>query len=104
MAPGRTLTKLTSYLTDARARGDFIGDDPELAANMFIGLIMGKVLPVRLFIPHLDDSSPSRLNATSGRRCGSSSASIIAVGPEAAVRPDRLLGLSGCPGFTLLIE
>ncbi|SFI81085.1 transcriptional regulator, TetR family [Methylobacterium brachiatum] len=61
MAPGRTLAKLTSYLTDARARGDFIGDDPQLAANMFIGLIMGKILPVRLFIPHLDDSSPEQI-------------------------------------------
>ncbi len=28
---------------------------------MFIGLIMGKILPVRLFIPHLDDSSPEQI-------------------------------------------
>ena len=61
MAPGRTLIKLTSYLTEARDRGDFIGDDPQLAANMFIGLIMGNVLPVRLFIPHRDDTSPAQI-------------------------------------------
>lgn len=57
MAPGRTLQKLISYLQDAKARGAFTGDDPVLAANMFIGLIMGKVIAVRLFIPHLDTSS-----------------------------------------------
>jgi len=61
MAPGRTLGKLTSYLTEARVRGDFVGDDPELAANMFIGLIIGKVLPVRLFIPHREDFSPAQM-------------------------------------------
>ncbi|GJD29516.1 hypothetical protein PMNALOAF_0749 [Methylobacterium adhaesivum] len=61
MAPGRTLGKLTSYLTEARIRGDFVGDDPELAANMFIGLIIGKVLPVRLFIPHREYFSPAHM-------------------------------------------
>ena len=61
MSPGRTLHKLTSYLRDAQARGDFIGNDPQLAANMFIGLIVGKVVPVRLFIPHRDDSGPAEM-------------------------------------------
>lgn len=61
MAPGRTLQKLTAYLDDARARGEFAGDDPELAANMFIGLIIGKVVPLRLFIPHQDNVSRDRM-------------------------------------------
>lgn len=57
LAPGRTLQKLTAYLREARKRGEFTGDDPELAANMFIGLVIGKVTPIRLFIPHRDASS-----------------------------------------------
>ncbi len=57
LAPGRTLQKLTAYLKEAQGRGDFVGDNPELAANMFIGLVIGKVTPIRLFIPHRDASS-----------------------------------------------
>lgn len=61
MCPGRTLHKLTEYLKDAQARSAFIGDDPELAANMFIGLIIGKIVPVRLFIPHRDEHGTERM-------------------------------------------
>ncbi|TXN71693.1 TetR/AcrR family transcriptional regulator [Methylobacterium sp. WL6] len=57
MAPGRTQRHLTDYLEAARRDGAFIGDDPLLAATMFIGLIIGKVVPVCLFIPHKDDGS-----------------------------------------------
>lgn len=52
MAPGRTLQKLTRYLTTAKARQEFTGDDPAQAADIFIGSVMGKFIPVMLFIPH----------------------------------------------------
>lgn len=63
MSPGRTLHKLTEYLKDAQARGEFIGDDPELAANMFIGLIIGKIVPLRLFIPHRDEIARAHMES-----------------------------------------
>lgn len=52
MAPGRTLQKLTHYLTTAKARQEFTGDDPAQAADIFIGSVMGKFIPAMLFIPH----------------------------------------------------
>ncbi|MGE8131737.1 TetR/AcrR family transcriptional regulator [Methylobacterium sp. NPDC080182] len=60
VAPGHTFQKLTAYLTKAGERGEFVGDDTELAANMFIGMIIGKITPVRLFIPHRDTSSQAQ--------------------------------------------
>ena len=61
MAPGRTLHKLTAYLNEAKERNEFRGEDPEVAANMFIGLIIGKVVPLRLFIPHQDEFSRAHM-------------------------------------------
>ncbi|WP_160320629.1 TetR/AcrR family transcriptional regulator [Methylobacterium sp. ARG-1] len=52
MAPGRTLQKLTRYLTDAKARGEFVGDAPELAAEIYTGSVMGKFITLMLFTPH----------------------------------------------------
>lgn len=52
MAPGRTLQKLTLYLTDAKARGEFVGDAPGLAAEIYTGSVMGKFVPLMLFTPH----------------------------------------------------
>ena len=52
MAPGRTLQKLTAYLTEARTRGTFTGDDPARAAEIFTGSIVGKFIPVMLFTPN----------------------------------------------------
>ncbi|MFF9552279.1 TetR/AcrR family transcriptional regulator [Methylobacterium fujisawaense] len=52
MAPGRTLQKLTGYLAEARTRGEFTGDDPARAAEIFTGSIMGKFVPLMLFTPH----------------------------------------------------
>lgn len=63
MSPGRTLHKLTEYLKEARTRGEFIGDDPGLAANMFIGLIIGRIIPIRLFIPHRDENGRGQMES-----------------------------------------
>jgi AcrR family transcriptional regulator len=52
MAPGRTLQKLTRYLTDAKARGEFVGDAPGLAAEIYTGSVVGKFVPLMLFTPH----------------------------------------------------
>ena len=64
--------KLTAYLKEARERGEFIGDDTELAANMFGGMIIGKFTPVRFFILHRDTSShmqkQAHVSGITGRR------------------------------------
>ncbi|WP_091717615.1 TetR/AcrR family transcriptional regulator [Methylobacterium phyllostachyos] len=61
MAPGRTLQKLTGYLAEARARGEFTGDDPERAAEIFTGSIMGKFVPLMLFTPHAFAITPAQI-------------------------------------------
>jgi len=61
MAPGRTLQKLTGYLVEARTRGDFIGDSPARAAEIFIGSIMGKFVPMMLFTPHSFGIDPDQI-------------------------------------------
>lgn len=61
MAPGRTLQKLTDYLVEARTRGDFTGDNPALAAEIFTGSIMGKFVPLMLFTPHTFGIDPDQI-------------------------------------------
>ena len=43
LGPGRTLANLTSYLTQAWERGEFLGMDPALAAGIFLGAITGRL-------------------------------------------------------------
>lgn len=52
MAPGRTLQKLTRYLMEAKARGEFVGEAPEVAAEIYTGSVVGKFVPLMLFTPH----------------------------------------------------
>jgi AcrR family transcriptional regulator len=61
MAPGRTLQKLTGYLTEARVRGDFTGDDPARAAEIFTGSVMGKFVPLMLFTPNSFAIEPAQI-------------------------------------------
>ncbi|MCJ2069499.1 TetR/AcrR family transcriptional regulator [Methylobacterium sp. J-030] len=61
MAPGRTLQKLTVYLAEARARGEFTGGDPARAAEIFTGSIMGKFVPLMLFTPHAFGIDPDQI-------------------------------------------
>ncbi len=63
MAPGRTLQKLTRYLSDAKARGEFIGDAPRLAAEIYIGSVVGKFIPLMLFTPHTFTISRGQIEA-----------------------------------------
>ncbi len=63
MAPGRTLQKLTGYLTEARMRGDFTGDDPARAAEIFTGSIMGKFVPLMLFTPNSFAIAPAQIES-----------------------------------------
>lgn len=63
LAPGHTLRKLTAYLAEAKKRGEFSGGDTELAASLFIGMLIGKLTPTRLFIPHRDNKSHTQKQA-----------------------------------------
>ncbi len=63
MAPGRTLQKLTVYLTEAQARGDFTGDDPARAAEIFAGSVMGKFVPLMLFTPNSFAIAPAQIES-----------------------------------------
>lgn len=44
LGPGRTRVCLTEYLTQARTRGEFVGEEPALAAGIFLSAITGQIL------------------------------------------------------------
>lgn len=50
LGPERTRERLTDFLTAARARGEFHGDRPALAASIFIGAVTAQAHTARLVL------------------------------------------------------
>ncbi len=50
IGPERTRSRLTEYLTAARTRGEFLGDNPGLAASIFLGAITAQSHIERLLL------------------------------------------------------
>lgn len=50
IGPERTRSRLTDYLTAARTRGEFLGDNPALAASIFLGAIAAQSHIERLML------------------------------------------------------
>ena len=50
VGPERTWTRLTAFLVAARERGEFVGADPGLAANIFLGAVTSNAHTARLVL------------------------------------------------------
>jgi AcrR family transcriptional regulator len=53
LGPERTRERLTAFLAAARARGEFAGDRPDLAASIFLGAITSQAHTARLVLQDL---------------------------------------------------
>ena len=55
--------KLARYLEGARARGDFGGDDADLASSLFLGALMSQIYMAHLVLPDLRPMSAADVTA-----------------------------------------
>lgn len=61
--PDRTTRQLTAYLTAAKSRGEFRGEDPALAASLYIGAVLGNMTLINLMRPPERPPTPGEIDA-----------------------------------------
>lgn len=63
VGPDRTHRLLTAYLEAAKGRGEFKGEDPALAASLYIGAVLGNTTLMNLLNPQARPMEASEIEA-----------------------------------------